>query len=508
MLGDGNSINLLKLFLVVKEKGGYESVSKDGLWGLVAEEIGLGCDFGCSLKLTYVEHLDTLETLLQSIVQKKGSKGCLKDPGMSRDAYLMEIGPQFQEKGLDSLLTELRNEDLNFTGGEDICSKNEVCSGESDNLKNKKEGDVEISSDTSVNVSNRKRKRESNQRMLHWVLEVAKDPCNLRVEPLPESPKWKRYGNEQIWKQVLLAREDMIQKRTSDLSNAIWRTKQKMHPSMYDDYSGSQSLRSSKRVQVKDSQLLNLKHLIPRLCLDSPSGTHSDSGYHFNKESSPFSEDSVLNLSGNEHKCVRVGPLYQAYVPEYTEETYVADTKRLGSCVWPLENEENSQCHQIKKTRNGGKVQDLCKCRNSGSDQCVQYHINMKRKRLKLELGPAFNHWGFDKMGKQVSLSWTKEDEKRFQEIIESNPHSLGVCFWDEMFKSFPRKSREDLVSYYFNVFVLQRRGLQNRSNERDIDSDGEESEYGPLSRGFGRVAVNSPASIFHSPKKAYLKTS
>lgn len=502
MIGDVKSIDPLKLFLAVREKGGYESVTKNGLWDLVAEETGLGV-LGCSAKLNYVKYLDILETIFQNIVQNKGSEDCVTDSSMIIDTNLMEMDRQSQEKGLDSL-------HLNCTGDDSFCSKNVVVySGESGNLKNTTDGDLEISSDTSVSVSNRKRKRECDIRMLHWVLEVAKDPCNLGLEPLPESSKWKSFGNEQIWKQVVLAREDMILKRNGDQSNTIWRTKQKMHPSMYDDYTGSHSIRSSRRLlQVKESQLLISKSSISRLCFDSSSGTHSDFDYHFNKESSPFSADSVLNLFGNEHKCVRVGPLYQANVPEYTEEAYINDSKWLGSCVWPLKNGKSNKSLHIKKTRNGGKVQDLCKCRNPGSDQCVRSHICMKRKRLKLDLGSAFDFWEFDKMGQQVSLSWTKEEEKRFQGIIELNPHSLGVCFWDEMFKSFPRKSREDLVSYYFNVFVLQRRGLQNRSSEKNIDSDGEESEYGPLSRGFGRVAVTSPASIFHSPKKAYQKGS
>lgn len=502
MLGDVNSIDPLKLFLAVREKGGYESVTINGLWDSVSEEIGLGCGSGCSLKLNYGEYLDILEKLFQDITQNKGSKYCVTDTIGIRDNDLTKMGPQSQENGLDSSHAKLDRRESNGSGDNDFCSKNGlVYSGESDNLKIIIEGDCEFSSDTSANVSNRKRKRECDQKLLHWIVEVAKDCCKLGVEPLPESCKWKSYGNDLIWKQVLLARENMILKRDGDLSDTIWKTRQKMHPSMYEDYTGSHSVRSSGRlVQVKQKKLLISKNSIPRLSLDS----HSDNS---DSELSPFPQDLVLSLFGNEHKCVRVGPLYQANVPEYTEDMYASDPKWLGECVWPLKNESNKN-PQIQKTRNGGKVQEICKCRNPGSDQCVRCHLSMKQKKLKFELGSAFNYWGFDKMGQQVSLSWKSEEEEKFRGIIKSNPHSEGVCFWDEIFKSFPGKSREDLVSYYFNVFVLQRRGLQNRSVEKNIDSDGEESEYGPLSKGFGRVAVGSPASIFHSPNKAYSKAS
>ncbi|KAK6935408.1 ARID DNA-binding domain, partial [Dillenia turbinata] len=40
LLGDSRSVDLLGLFWVVRENGGFDLVSKKGLWGFVAEELG------------------------------------------------------------------------------------------------------------------------------------------------------------------------------------------------------------------------------------------------------------------------------------------------------------------------------------------------------------------------------------------------------------------------------------------------------------------------------------
>jgi len=40
MLGDKNPVDLFKLYAVVRGRGGYETVSRNGLWGLVAKEYG------------------------------------------------------------------------------------------------------------------------------------------------------------------------------------------------------------------------------------------------------------------------------------------------------------------------------------------------------------------------------------------------------------------------------------------------------------------------------------
>ncbi|GFY90263.1 ARID/BRIGHT AND ELM2 DNA-binding domain-containing protein [Actinidia rufa] len=334
-----------------------------------------------------------------------------------------------------------------------------------------------------------------------------------KLDRIPERHKWRCYGTEQLWKQVLLAREAIFLERnagiSSEQSNSYWSTKQKMHPSMYDDHIGSEKLRCSVRlVSAKESRSVSSKKSnAPRSCSESSSSTQSDLKDHFDKESTtPLSADSWVGWFSDSHrKRIPVGPLFQAKVLEWTGETYEDDSRWLGSQIWPLKDGESNK-HLIERERIGKGRQDSCGCQYPGSTECVRFHTAEKRMRVKLELGLAFHRWKFDKIGEEVALSWTKEEEKKFQAIIKSNPPSLNKCFWDEMFNAFPSKSREDLVSYYFNVYLLQRRGCQNRSTTpSNIDSDDEESEFVLLSNRFGHGAATSRSSIFRSPKKAHL---
>lgn len=278
---------------------------------------------------------------------------------------------------------------------------------------------------------------------------------------------------------------------------------------MYDDHTGSeQPSYSGRLLSAKDSQASSSRKSLARTCSESSSGSDSNLEDVFDKEYNTFSSDSVDGLFGGNYNCkkVAVGTIFQADVPEWTGETCVSDSKWLGTRVWPLESKENSK-QLIERDRIGKGRQESCGCQHPGSVECVRFHASEKTKRVKLELGSAFHCWKFDKMGEEVAFLWTKEEEKRFQAVIRSNPPSLGKCFWDEIFKSFPRKSREDLVSYYFNVYLLGRRGGQNRSTPSNIDSDDEESEFVLLSNHFGHGVAKSPGSIFCSPKKPQLNS-
>lgn len=72
--------------------------------------------------------------------------------------------------------------------------------------------------------NSRKRKRESYMDLLRWVTNVAKDPCDPIIGSLPERSKWKFYGNDVIWKQILLLRDEMLLKKSADTSAqcSIW----------------------------------------------------------------------------------------------------------------------------------------------------------------------------------------------------------------------------------------------------------------------------------------------
>ncbi|XP_071716650.1 uncharacterized protein [Rutidosis leptorrhynchoides] len=177
---------------------------------------------------------------------------------------------------------------------------------------------------------------------------------------------------------------------------------------------------------------------------------------------------SLLNCSPR--KEVPVGPDHQANVPEFDSESarnYVSnpgyDERFMGICV--ISNQESETVNN----------QPDCKCLDGGSIRCVQQHVNEARLNVKESLGfETFSNLGFNNMGEEVACNWT-EDEQRFQDVVYSNPVSHGKRFWDELSILFPSRKKKELVSYYFNVFILRRRAIQNRSHLLAIDSDDDE---------------------------------
>lgn len=290
-----------------------------------------------------------------------------------------------------------------------------------------------------------------------------------------------------------------------DLNNfRTLQKKQKMHPSMYDDdQCGSERLRCSQRLLfAKDSS----RKAWEQVGLESySSGCRSDEDFA-DKQCDSTADSATFLGQYHRQKRIPMGPLFQAEIPEFCRADYESDSKWLGTKIWPLDKTEQNKS-LIERDPIGKGRQESCGCQFPGSIECVRFHVKEKRVKVKLELGSAFYRWKFDGMGEDVALSWTKEDKNKFQHIVESNRLSSEKYFWDELFKFFPRKGREALVSYYFNVFLLQRRGQQNRSSTSNIDSDDEESEFGPIANRFGQLAAKSPGSIFCSPKKSHLNS-
>ncbi len=151
-----------------------------------------------------------------------------------------------------------------------------------------------------------------------------------------------------------------------------------------------------------------------------------------------------------------------------------SDSSRwLGSRVWPPSGSEQ----MVNKSRDGRGREPTCLCPRPGSLECVRLHVETGRQHLKGELGQAFQLWGFDQVGEGVAINWTRKEEKMFKALVRLNPPSLNKNFWDEIPNAFPGRSTSDLVSYYFNVFVLRRRAIQNRRRGEKIDSDDDETE-------------------------------
>ncbi|MCH96921.1 AT-rich interactive domain-containing protein 2-like [Trifolium medium] len=61
ILGDGQLLDLYQLFSLVKEKGGYDAVSRKGLWYSVIIELGLDLHVLASVKLIYDKYLRDFE---------------------------------------------------------------------------------------------------------------------------------------------------------------------------------------------------------------------------------------------------------------------------------------------------------------------------------------------------------------------------------------------------------------------------------------------------------------
>ncbi|KAJ1296664.1 hypothetical protein BS78_01G319800 [Paspalum vaginatum] len=197
-------------------------------------------------------------------------------------------------------------------------------------------------------------------------------------------------------------------------------------------------------------------------------------------------------------KCVPIGPEHQADIPEWRPRVSVnvpvaseccadldcsfastSDSVPRGDdcesdkwtkfCVLPM-----SSCSSFADWAGDNKVN--CDCSDEGSVRCSRQHITEARENLKMSLGQdTFFELGLCEMGDDIAQRWTDDEERLFQRIVFSNPVSLGKNFWEYLPHAFPSKTNQELVSYYFNVFMLRRRAQQNRSDMLPVDSDDDE---------------------------------
>lgn len=276
-----------------------------------------------------------------------------------------------------------------------------------------------------------------------------------------------------------------------------------MHPSLFTDsvahnHLTTERLRSSRRLPIAAKSRLcsccNSCPLVPTKSVD-PSKVEPESKPQEEPtaevdlpavvtEVCPSEDESVAE------KHVSVGPRFQADIPEWTGVVSESDPKWLGTRVWPLDCRENDYSTAKVGAIAKGRPK-LCGCSLPGSGECVRFHIAEARMKLKLELGSVFFSWKFNRMGEEVSLQWTSEEESRFKDVIIRSNKS----FWDKKIRWFLGKTRENLVSYYFNVFLIQKRSYQNRVTPKDIDSDDDETESGSIGTHFGNSLTDLSGS-------------
>lgn len=223
-----------------------------------------------------------------------------------------------------------------------------------------------------------------------------------------------------------------------------------MHPSLYDDSGGAS---------------YNLRE---RLSFDASQSNEKKAG----KGKTSSGNGSASDSSDEEDRpCPLIGSEFQAEVPEWTDITSESDTKWLGTRIWPLSNEQNKKNLLIERDPIGKGRQDPCGCQNPGSVECVRFHIATKQEKLKLELGPAFYMWCFDIMGEGVLQYWTDLELKKVKSLMTSPP-TLSPSFFDQIKRILSSKSRGKIVSYFYNVTLLQFRANQSRTTPHEIDSD------------------------------------
>ncbi|KAM7276281.1 hypothetical protein ACFE04_018147 [Oxalis oulophora] len=479
-LGDGRAMDLFMLFWVVNRKQGFDFVQKNNLWPSVVQELELGLEFSPSVKLMYAKYLYQLEKWCKTSFESTE----LEDSEF--ETRIKEVGTEFRSlfsNGSDQTMTDDNTENVaKFDDDENI----------DDNDKNDLR--IEHPEDIAQELNLRKRKRDSLVNMLNWVIQIAKCPRDPSVGPIPHLFKRKAEVGDENCAQAIRAREVLYsQKHTnSTIGESFLQGNQKMHPSMYEDVVVSrrkptEKLKSSERLPPT----LKKSHSDKMQLKKGPKGRGTEKG----RSSSYRKKKTIPHMDFIPEKRAREGPEYQTEVPEWTGVVSESDSKWLGTRLWPLEEENQDTVIETNSIINGRR--DLCICQLPGSVECYRFHIVENRMKLKLELGPVFYRWQFHRMGEEVTLRWTAEEEKRFKDLVMSEPSFLREGFRNGMSKYFPKMTRADVISYYFNVFKLQRRRYQNRVHflPHDISSDEDDYELGSIGMHYGHEAIKVVAS-------------
>ncbi|CAN8312176.1 unnamed protein product [Cochlearia groenlandica] len=184
-------------------------------------------------------------------------------------------------------------------------------------------------------------------------------------------------------------------------------------------------------------------------------------------------EDDVDWCEMSPRKLVPIGPDYQADIPECVKDKVSAidhdEEQVMGNCIIPMPDSETKLCKI-------GKGREECICFDKGSIRCVQQHIIENREDFFKAIGyETCVNIGLCEMGEEVASKLTGDEEELFHEVVYSNPVSKGRDFWKHLKYAFPSRTMKEIVSYYFNVFILRRRAVQNRSRNLDVDSDDDE---------------------------------
>ncbi|CAI0476142.1 unnamed protein product [Linum tenue] len=484
LLDDVQSVDLFKLFCVVGKRGGFDLVN--GWWHFVMGELRMDPKYSGCIKLVYYKYLYNLERRLT-----KSYSYC--EQGSDSDDFSLVLEAKFRsflsyqngKKGKkDGRVVSLEHKKSGKSISKDGYQSR--CNDDDENVSGKYNvgGDDSLDRGTShayylAQKESRKRKRVSVSEMLSWMVRVAACP-----EAVISKSNHTMKDND-LKAMAISVRDFLLKRRPLDSNDfqSCSKNQQNLHPSMYDDMKVDQAVENSR---CRERQMASGKcHSSCSCCIHGGSADDDKPKTNY-ADSLPITKVTVPLK--DKHVPVRVGSRFQAKVPKWTGEVYESDSKWLGTKLWPLEEVDSISKVQMNTVGKGRP--DSCSCLVPGSVVCVRFHTAERRMKLKRELGPAFFHSGFHHMGEEVSLSWTAEEEKRFKDMVRHNPPSQERCFWDYAHRYFPGKTKRELVSYYFNVFQLQRRSYQNRVIPKEIDSDDDEKQFGSFTDGFGYHAI------------------
>lgn len=127
-MGNGDPLDLYKLFMVVKKKGGYDAVCKNRLWDLVGEEYGLGVKVGSDVEHVYSKHLSALETCLKNVAGGKFAEYGLEGDRVKFQKHLMEAHTEsmLDDSGEEEVGDEHERRECGCPDGRKLSGSNRV----------------------------------------------------------------------------------------------------------------------------------------------------------------------------------------------------------------------------------------------------------------------------------------------------------------------------------------------------------------------------------------------
>ncbi|XP_039173701.1 AT-rich interactive domain-containing protein 1-like [Eucalyptus grandis] len=163
---------------------------------------------------------------------------------------------------------------------------------------------------------------------------------------------------------------------------------------------------------------------------------------------------------------VPIGPAFQAEIPvrvgTCTKNNCdtLESTKYIGIRFWPSEDRIN----ETLLGSNGPGRHELCSRKSPGSANRMKRRVYKSTRK-------------FDEMGEEVSKTWTMREENQFETLMKTNPPVNQASFWDKASKCIPTKSKNSILSYYYNVYIRKRSNMQLRSSTEQIISHNNQPE-------------------------------